>query len=195
MEKEVTATDILAEEPNAIILATGGKQFVPKVPGISKSHVVMGLDVLKGNEVGKRVIVVGGNMGAELGWFLLDQKPDRSIVITTMEEIIASDIEVTHRVVLMKKLDQSRVKMYTRVSLKEVTDSGVIMRRNLGELGEEIPVVGESVVLMCGFTPNRELAEALSKESLQIFFAGDCIHPRGIHEAIYEGHLAARAIE
>jgi len=38
------------------------------------------------------------------------------------------------------------------------------------------------------------LYQGLKDKGLAAYAIGDCVQPRGIHEAIYEGHLTARSI-
>jgi hypothetical protein len=38
------------------------------------------------------------------------------------------------------------------------------------------------------------LYQALKDKGLAAYAIGDCVQPRGIHEALYEGHLTARSI-
>ena len=191
---EVTVQKVLTEKPEAVILATGGTAFVPPVPGTSRPIVSMGLDVLRGKEVGDEVVIIGGNMGGELGWYLLDQKPRRSVSIVTMEEIIASNIDFVHQAVLMENLTRSGAKIYAKLTLLEVLEDGVVIKRTWKGSEQQIKIPGDSVVMMSGFRPSQDLAESLRQKGLRLFLAGDCINPRGIQEAIYEGHVTARAI-
>ena len=62
-------------KPDVVILATGAKEFIPQIKGISADNVVTALDVLKKNvSVGDNVVVVGGGLiGVETADFLAKQ--------------------------------------------------------------------------------------------------------------------------
>jgi hypothetical protein len=65
---------------------------------------------------------------------------------------------------------------------------------DLARLGEKLSLKGDNVIIMGGLQPDAALYQALKDQGLAVYAIGDCIQPRGIHEAIYEGHLAARSI-
>jgi len=188
--KEITVEEILKATPDRVIVATGGKPIIPVVPGMDKPHVVHGLDVLRGRQIGKSVIVIGGNLtGAEIAWSLVEQ--GKQVTITTLEEEIACDMEWIHSEVIMDELRKAAVKMYTEVSLKEITDDGVIMTY---KTGKEVAIAGESVIIAMGFTPDDQLVQELTVKGANAIPLGDCVQVRGIHEAIYEGHVAGRRV-
>src|SRR6266403_730675 len=56
---EATASAVLAERPDTVVVATGSHPFVPPVPGSDGKHVVTDRDVLSGEaRVGANVVVV-----------------------------------------------------------------------------------------------------------------------------------------
>ena len=85
------------------------------------------------------------------------------------------------------------VQIYSQKLLHEVTDDGVVML-DLARLGEKIKIKGDNVIIMGGLQPDATLYQGLKDKGLAVYAIGDCIQPRGIHEAIYEGHLTARSI-
>jgi hypothetical protein len=50
------------------------------------------------------------------------------------------------------------------------------------------------VVLAVGLTPNSDLEEALKGEPFEIHAIGDCVKPRKVIDAIWEGFRVARLI-
>lgn len=64
--RAVTAKDIEAEQPDAVILATGSNPLILPIPGIEDTGVVHAGDLLDGKiAAGKKVLVVGGMVGCE----------------------------------------------------------------------------------------------------------------------------------
>ncbi|NIQ37413.1 MAG: FAD-dependent oxidoreductase, partial [Proteobacteria bacterium] len=192
LRKEKTAREIIDEKPDAIILATGSKTSMPQVPGIDKPNVVDGLDIWRGKDVGKTVLIVGGGMlGSELALSLGEKGKD--VVLTTRQRQIGYDMEIAHFIVLMERLMKAGVQTETQKLLQEVTDEGAIMV-DLGRLGEKIKIKADNVIIMGGLKPDISLYQELRESGLTTYAIGDCVQPRGIHEAIYEGHLAARSL-
>ena len=193
LKKETTAKEITDEAPDAVIVSTGSKASVPEVPGIQKPIVVDGLDIYRrGKEVGKTVIIIGGGMlGSELALFLAEK--GKRVILTTRQGKIGYDMEIAHFIVLMEKLAKAGVQMHTHKLLQEVTDDGVLML-DLARLGEKVKIGADNVIIMGGFQPDAALYQALKDKGLAVYAIGDCVQPRGIHEAIYEGHLTARSI-
>lgn len=192
LRKAITAKEIVDEGPDVVIVSTGSKPSMPEVPGIQKPNVVNGLDIYNGKEVGQTVVIIGGGMlGAELALFLVEK--GKKVILTTRQGQIGYDMEVAHFIVLMDKLMKAGVLIYTQKLLYEVTDDGVVML-DLVRLGEKIKISGDNVIVMGGFQPDAALYEALKDQGLAVYAIGDCVQPRGIHEAIYEGHLTARSI-
>jgi len=192
LKKEITLKEIMDEAPDVIIVSTGSRPSMPEVPGIQKPVVVNGLDIYKGKEVGETVIIVGGGMlGAELALFLGEK--GKKVILTTRQGQIGYDMEIAHFIVLMDKLMKAGVQIYSQKLLHEVTDDGVVML-DLARLGEKIKIKGDNVIIMGGLQPDATLYQGLKDKGLSVYAIGDCIQPRGIHEAIYEGHLTARSI-
>jgi 2-enoate reductase len=192
LKKEITAKEITDKAPDAVILSTGSKASMPEVPGIQKPIVVDGLDIYRGKEVGKTVIIIGGGMlGSELAHFLAEK--GKKVILTTRQAQIGYDMEIAHFIVLIDKLMKAGIQIHTQKLLQEVTDDGVLML-DLARLGEKLSLKGDNVIIMGGLQPDAALYQALKDQGLAVYAIGDCIQPRGIHEAIYEGHLAARSI-
>jgi len=51
-----------------------------------------------------------------------------------------------------------------------------------------------AIVLAAGSRPSRELVTMLGGGDWELHVVGDCRRPRRIVDAVYEGHLAGRAV-
>src|SRR5208283_1840028 len=72
LEKDADIASITKVNPDVIVLATGGCQSVPKIPGIDCHNVVFAEDVLSGKTVGQKVIIIGGGLvGCETAEYLV----------------------------------------------------------------------------------------------------------------------------
>ncbi|MDP2948137.1 MAG: FAD-dependent oxidoreductase, partial [Chloroflexota bacterium] len=58
-----TAAAVLAQKPQAIVVATGSSPLIPGIPGVGGKNVVTAVDVITGKaKTGQRVVIVGGGM-------------------------------------------------------------------------------------------------------------------------------------
>jgi len=84
----------------------------------------------------------------------------------------------------LQRLAEHGVKILTRTRPERITDESVTVVDH--RLRTQI-IKADNVVLACGMTTNKELAEALKKnEVANIYVIGDCVEPRRIFEAIQE---------
>jgi pyruvate/2-oxoglutarate dehydrogenase complex dihydrolipoamide dehydrogenase (E3) component len=192
LNTEITAAQILEKAPDAVVVAAGGQPSMPDIPGIRSGNCVDGLDVYRGREVGDTVVIVGGGMlGSELALHLAAN--GKKVILTTRQEKVAYDMETAHYIVFMERLLSSDVQVLTGKMVSQITPDGVAVL-DLVRLGERMEIKADTVIILGGFQPDQSLSEQLGGNGLRVLPIGDCVRPRGIHEAIYEGHLAARSI-
>lgn len=94
----------------------------------------------------------------------------------------------------MERLEgDSKIERRLKTNVEEIKDSSVVVHRE-GKR-EEIEGV-DMVVLSLGAISNNKLADDLNYESTisEIYTVGDCVIPRKMTEAIYEGSLVGRKI-
>lgn len=189
---EATRHTIEAGGFDAVVLAAGSAPWMPaNVPGTGGANVVGALDVLRGAQTGRNVIVIGGGrIGCDVALFLAEQ--GKKVIITTRGDDIGRDMNHVERPGYFGRLSQHDVDIHTGVHLHQVTGNGVVLH---DRGGAESELQGDTVVLAAGLRSNRELFNELSKvEGLEVFAVGDCAEVRSIFEAIHEGHYAARRI-
>jgi len=186
--QEVTAETIPRLGFDTMILATGSIPSRPKVAGVEKSSVLTALDVLRGKEVKGEVIVVGGgSAGCEIALYLAEQK--KRVKIIEMLNEFAADTDRGSRRALLERLKKQDVEIYSGLKLEEITEEGIVA---IDEHERRKDFAGETVVLALGMEANNGLTKALMQKGIKFLAVGDCVKPRKIYDAIYEGHLAAR---
>jgi pyruvate/2-oxoglutarate dehydrogenase complex dihydrolipoamide dehydrogenase (E3) component len=80
---EADVETVLAENPEAVVVATGSTPYLPEIPGIEGSNVLTVGDVLNGAETGERVVIIdtqGTPPGSLVGDFLAEQGKQVEIV-------------------------------------------------------------------------------------------------------------------
>jgi 2,4-dienoyl-CoA reductase-like NADH-dependent reductase (Old Yellow Enzyme family)/thioredoxin reductase len=188
--QEATIDTIVKEKPDVVILATGSSPVIPKIPAVDKPFVLSVLDVFRGKEVkGNAVVVGGGSAGCEAALYLADQ--GRKVKLIEMAEGFALDTDRGSRRAIMEKLKSQHVEMHSSFRFSQVIDKGILA---VDQQGREKSFGGETVVLALGMQVNDGLVEALKEKGIKFFQIGDCVKPRKLYDAIYEGDMVARNI-
>jgi 2,4-dienoyl-CoA reductase-like NADH-dependent reductase (Old Yellow Enzyme family)/thioredoxin reductase len=193
INKEATARTIKDGGFDVAIMATGATPVLPeRVANIKSSKVMTALQVLKGRKKpGQRIAVIGGGLvGTEVGLFLAEQ--GKEVIFVEMLDTFMNGITFDEKLVYEERFKTLNISIHTGKRLEAVTDGGISV---IDKYGVSTPIMADHVVMASGFRPNRDLIDALKKDSkLQILEVGDCVAPRKIFDAIHEGHLAAKLL-
>ena len=188
-----TATPEMVQEmaPQVVIIATGATPIIPKIPGVDKSKVSCATDILMGSkDVGKTVVVVGGGLiGCEVAAFLAGKS--KQVTLIEMMDSLAADVNVVNRDQLMMMLAERNIEMLTNTTTSEIIDGGVIVN---GKSGEKRELKADGVVLAVGLESQDSLQQALMGKVAELRAIGDCVQPRKVIDAIWEGFRFARLI-
>ena len=189
--KEATAAKVEELAPDVLVLATGGKPLVPKIPGLDKAHVVQAEDVLEGKgEVGNRVVVIGGELvGCETAEFLAEK--GKKVTVIEIRPEIAVGVGPALRAFFLERLLEKGVTLLTGVSNEEVTPKGLVLTT---KDGERKTIEANTIVLAVGSIPDKKLYEQVKGKVPEIHLAGDCVEPRTIRDAIADGYLTGLQI-
>jgi 2,4-dienoyl-CoA reductase-like NADH-dependent reductase (Old Yellow Enzyme family)/thioredoxin reductase len=198
INEEATVDKIVAGDYDAVIVATGAVCKGTKVPGYDKPHVFSPLDVTGGreNELGQTVIVVGaGVIGAEIA--VSQAMKGKKVILTTRRGAqmgpfeIACDDSSPNQIRLLAMLQQYDVDINMCMTLKEITDNGILA---VDMEGNTVELKGDSVVICAGFAPDNALYKNLQDKVKKVYAIGDCTKARFIGDAIHEGWLVANQI-
>lgn len=158
----------LSESPDVVVIAIGGKPFVPQIKGLKEYKLAS--DVLLGKEdVGKKILVVGGGLvGAETAEYL--SANGVQVILVEMADQIAKDGETGSNYFLLRNLEKNNVDIYTSTGIDEIkastvklsTPDGIVMINDI-----------DDVVIATGFRPNTELDEQLLSYTGKILKVGD----------------------
>jgi len=186
--REVTCSYIEALEPSAVICAVGARPFVPPIPGIAKAlHALDAYTDLK--ILGESIVMIGGGLaGCETGYFLAEI--GHHVHILEMRDDLALDANDSHRRALLPRMRKTMT-WDCRVSVTAIEDDGVRFR---GEDGKERFIAADTVVYATGMKANTEIVESLRGVVPWFVATGDCVAPRQLLQATYEGFCAAMDI-
>lgn len=189
LKEEVTAGKIMERGPDTVILATGSLPLIPEIEGIGGKNVVTSWEVLKGKEVGERVIVAGGGMvGVETALFL--SKRGKRVILIEMLDEIGRDAGSLNRARLKEELKETSIEVKCKTKLLEIGEKRVMVQGEGGTYG--IPT--ETVVLAVGAKAEDSLQHSLEGKVLELYAIGDCVAPRKMIEAIHEAYHVASGI-
>jgi len=188
---EVTPALIRTADPDVVILATGAMPLRPPVEGIDSKIVICVDDVLNGRQPEwERIVVIGGGAsGCETALYLAEF--GCRVTIVEMLSKMASNLESITRKVILKKLVENKVTMLTGFKLVRILVNGVQIS---GKDGTEIFVGADRVVMSVGNRPDNRLYQQIAFSGYEIHRIGDCIEPRSIKQAIYEGTVVGRTV-
>jgi mycofactocin system FadH/OYE family oxidoreductase 2 len=192
---EATPELVLAEDPDAVVVATGSHPYIPAVPGCDGKHVVTDREVLAGEAtVGANVVVVDDVHTEEAlstAELLLDQ--GRRVEVISPLFHVGQDIGVTSIAPLYVRLYTKGVVLTPGSELRAVEGSTVVVRNVYSGAERRLEGV-DTVVLAAGSRSTDALYRALKGQVRALYAAGDCVAPRGVHQAMLDGTRAARAI-
>ena len=193
IELMTEATPALVQQlnPEVVIVATGATPLIPEIPGVNGDNVCTAVDLLLGKkEAGDTVVVVGGGMvGCEAAIYLM-QKGKKVSIVEMMGQLVPEAMDMSNRIGLLNMVKESKIEVLTSTKLLEVTKKGAVVRAD----GSKKELKADCVVLAAGFKSESMLREALEGKVPELFAVGDCVEPRRILNAIWEGFHAARLI-
>jgi 2-enoate reductase len=192
LDKEATPELIQEMKPEALIIATGAIPLIPEVPGINKTLVVTDVDLLLGKkEAGETVVVLGAGLtGCEVAAYMAQKGRKVTLVERRKVENLLPELFMGNRASLLELLTETGVNMLAETDISEVKDNGVVCSNKSGKRLVE----ADTVVLALGMKSKAELMKALEGKGLETYTIGDCVEPRNIKDAIWEGFRTARLI-
>lgn len=199
LSAEVTADQIKKMRPDAVVIATGsipvktgyssGQPDRPGIPGADKEHVLTTWEVLKGEKaIGESVIILDdeGDIKALSVAELLADK-GKKVEILTAFPFVGIDVNPCVLEPQYQRLYQKGVTLTPFTRVKEITENTVFVYQIYSKVEREIEGV-TNVVLVMGNEVNNPLYRSLKGQVKEIYAVGDCMAPRKVIDAIYEGH-------
>ncbi|WOH63713.1 FAD-dependent oxidoreductase [Bradyrhizobium sp. BWA-3-5] len=210
----VNEPEILAEQPDVVIVATGG---VPDIDGVEGgNHCASTWDVLsEPNSLKDDIIVFDGTGRHEASSTALQLAETGHLVrFLTLDNTVSQEMEYLSQVSYREKMAKAGVKLYTDFEIRRVERRGnqlaAVFRHVLTD--ETVELVASQIVIERGTRPVDEVFQALRDKSTNdghtnldellrtapqpnipsgdgkfaLFRIGDAVSSRGIHAAIYD---------
>jgi 2,4-dienoyl-CoA reductase-like NADH-dependent reductase (Old Yellow Enzyme family) len=192
----VTADEIVAEEPDAVVVATGA---LPRNDALGDTGDI---PVYTSHDIASRRVDLSGKrvvMFEEDGYYQacevaeLMGRDGADVLIASRFWELGREIPATSRVTTLRSLDVLGVRIVTTTWFGGVEGSTVILQHELSGRRTEIPDV--DAIVHVGFSlPQSQLGTELQDRVAQVELVGDAYMPRRIADAVFDGHRVARAI-
>jgi mycofactocin system FadH/OYE family oxidoreductase 2 len=203
---EASADSVRALEPNGVVVATGAvasrtgfssvNPLAETLPGVEQEHVLTAWDVLlETRPVGKRVVVLdddGSRSVAGVAEVLLDRGSEVELV-SRWNALLPFTLTTLDMATLYGRLF-SKGLTYRLNSWASAIEGDRVTIFNLYTGAPETLEGVDTVVLATGPKANEELYLALKGTVENLHRIGDCVAPRKLDHAIYEGNLAGREL-
>lgn len=187
--QEVEAEDIVAMQPDHVLVAVGGLPRIPSVSGLDSEEYVTAEQALLSGGAGlaSSVVVAGGGLvGCETAEFLALRR--HKVTVLEMRQDMALDMEPRSRMLLLQRLRDLDVTLCANTRLHGIS-AGHVQVENMNGVG----CLSEpaSLVLAAGYLPDKRLSRALCAVGVHAVEIGDCASAGRILEAVHQGFSRA----
>lgn len=193
LNTEATPELVMAEQPDAIIVAVGAKPAHPPIPGIDNSNVYNVLDVDSGRKkVTGRVVVCGGGLsGCESALALAMEGCDVTIVDVIPEDRFATGTMDITRSMLLMLLEEHHVKKLGEHIIRSIDKDGVHIE---GRDWKYQTLQADYVVDALGMKNDQSVADAYVELIPDVYVVGDAYEVKNIKQANLSAYNASANI-
>ena len=188
MNVEATPEMISEMNPDAVIVAVGGKPATPPIPGAEKARQAW--DVFgREDELGKKIVLVGGgSVGCELAIHLAEK--GHELTVLEMGAYLAPTAEISERMSIIEFVEKNGIDARTDTRCLEISDSGVVVE---GKDGRSV-IEADEVILCTGTLPLEEERESFRDTAFDVISLGDCDKVGTIRTAVESGRNAGAVL-
>ena len=195
---EASVDDILAERPEAVILATGATTAVPpEVEGV-EARCVTDVDLLEGkvDVQGSRVLVY--DAGALRGGYAANAAVEAgatAVELATYLPTVVEDLDVTNKPPMSRRLARNGVVCSPNQILVGQRNGTLVLRDEWSE--EERLVQDVDLIVFAGYRiAESKLRDLISEvePGIETYLIGDSAAPRLLRDAVAEGVRAGNSV-
>ncbi|OGW41104.1 MAG: hypothetical protein A2Y97_12390 [Nitrospirae bacterium RBG_13_39_12] len=180
--KAVSPEEILSQKPDAVIIATGSKSFIPSIPGIDLPFVFTVRSIYEKATVipGDNIIIIGaGDIGCETADMLSSESKTVTIVELCNEPLMR--MKEIPKQELLNRLQEKGVSIITTCKVMAIKNGKVLIEDKRGPAKE---LKADSVIASVGSIPENSLYDALKDKVKEIYRIGDAKEPGNIGAAL-----------
>ena len=188
LNTEVNEEIVERINPDAILVGTGAKPIVPKIPGIDRDNVMYAVEsYYQSDKIGKKVVMIGGGLvGCEVGSHLANT--GHEVTILEMGDCLAPEDNGFHHCGMMAFWEGKPIKGYTGMKVVEITAEGVYA---VNSAGERILFESDTVLYSVGSKADHSVAERMKAYCYDVVEIGDAKNSGRIVDAVGTGYNAA----
>ena len=189
--KDADAQEIIRENFDKVILATGSSSLIPPIPGVE--HAIPSTNLLTGVvKPGKRVVVVGGGLvGCETAASAIETAEEVTIVEMLDDILLTANHCRNNDQALRDMLTERGVKVAASAKVIGITPDSLTYEKD----GKKVKIPCDTVVIAAGYRSNNALEEALEGKVKSLSVVGDASSPRKIMTAVHEAYHAIRLMK
>jgi len=185
---EATAATVMAENPDAILVAVGSVPLTPKIEGLTRENVYNVLDVDSGRKQipsGSKVVVCGGGLsGCESALALAMDGCKVTVVDMIETEDFAKGTHDLTRKALMHLLEKNGVQLIGGNLVRKIDDKGVLVENREWKF-----TVLEADYIVEAFGQKKNPAYEQFKELIpDVYYIGDCAEVKNILHANFTAY-------
>lgn len=192
----VTAEFVLEQTPDAVIIATGSTPKGCPVAGCDGPRVFNVWQVLKGEaDIGNKILFIdydGHHQATSTAEYLAEL--GKTVHIVTSSLFVGSELGPTQDLYLARqRLMQKGATFTSDFAILEIRGTevhGLNVYTNEGKVFSGF----DTVVAAMGNEVNDSLYYALKGRIPELYRAGDCVAPRKVDMAIYEGYVVGKSV-
>ena len=202
---EVTPELIERAAPDALVIATGAEfnrtgfsGVIPdSIPGWDQPHVLTPEQVLSGEkQPGRRVVILDEDCReAAPGLAEMLARQGKKVTIVTSQPSVAKEmlysLSLPH---ILARLAESGVEVIPTNYIKKINASSIELFNVCAPQVESSLSGIDTVILVTSKQTRNSLSAKMEGKVKELYAIGDCVAPREIGAAIYEGHRLARSL-
>lgn len=193
LNTEIHEDDPRYEKADLIIMATGGTEVIPPIPGIDGDNVVSVIDAhLDWNLVkGKKIVVCGGGLSGCETAYDLAKEHDMSVTVVEMADKVLNGVFAINSDSLLRKMAGYDITLRTACRVIKMDEEGVYIECE----GQKELLPADTIVTSFGVKPNTEMADRIrGKYPKKTWIIGDSEKVGNIGTAIRGGYYAALSL-
>lgn len=196
LNQNITPEFVLSESPDAVIITTGSRPKGSPLPGWDGPRVFNIWQVLKGEaDIGEKVLIIdhlGDHQTTSTAEYLAEL--GKSVHILTPSLFVGMELGPTQDLFMSRQRLLQKGVVFTPdiavIEIRGIEVYGVNVYTN----EEKVFSGHDTIVLAMGNEAEDSLYFSLKGKIEEIYRAGDCVAPRKVDMAIYEGYMVGRKI-
>lgn len=182
LNTEATIELVKELDPYGVVLACGGIDIVPNVPGFDNANVYMTEEVLSGRVhlKGHKVAVIGGGVtGLESAEYLC---ADNDVTVIEMANDVGTDLYRSVKALMLARLNKAGVKILTGHALEGISRDSVKLQIVKTACSIDLPC--DTVLISMGAKPNYPMVEEFEAAFDKVISVGNTLNPGIIADAM-----------